>query len=1041
MIVKVCQFHARSEQGERLVEVFHPGDMEKAAAFFDMEKRGAPLLPEVQRYLQNLKPNPNKIYVLVNALGAGEYWGSNINGDYFPEGSLIHTGPVYGYETFYQAHPYKHHVNKDPSRSFGRVELSVWHDGMKRVELVVRIDRDLAARFGAQDVCDKIDHGMFPDVSMGCLPEGSPVFRADGRRVPIETIKEGDSVLTHKGRPRRVTSVMARPHKGSIYHVKAYGHRDALVLTGEHPLWLIRQEQMECRPSPKTVNRGRKQHVCTPDSSHSKMGCAGCSTSPQYQFEWVRTDEACEGDYLAIPVPNYKTNIRFTADQARLLGYYLSEGLVLRTKAGTPMAVQFCTNLWEIQTHAELYQLGERLGLNVTEYDAEDRNGKYISIWDRSLAELCSQHCGEKALTKRLSSDLISADVETLLLLLGAYANGDGGCYKGSLYFSTASEELSEQLRLVLARCGMIASVNELVHKPSKLVPKETVEFQVWVGTDTAWKLTTAHVPFGKSDRLCSKRFFYTYEGVTYLVTPIESVEETPYDGDVYNFGVEEDESYQVEGLAVHNCKVPYDICSVCTDWAKYRDAQATYEPSRHKSAGAAVLEFHRKNPIRGISVTRNDYCTHLKNQLNKILEDGRKVYAINDYPRFFDISFVFIGADKTAKVMAKLASGADCVPSWYVAEQMGYDMPLMEKEFEKAAVAGGLIDDLLQGARARYSPDALNTKKIVKLVTKAKERMDAPPPIKKEGSVASVRALLREKRASHKKGAEITKDVVPSQFGGKAVPVDRNTPDLPNEILDRLGKGPLEEALSTPSSLGMLLRPREFQRITIISIGRKDLADKMDEEGKVFPPTSDRDASLPMGGEHISDVIKKLLLPFLEDRSYLEPVAKRRMARSAGESSKAPQVEKVKRAAVETPFLRKISAAYNGYLDRAIGCFKYAAEAVNNDPELWEAVFHSGLADGFEKQAEEKVNPAVVLGAIGGGWALSEYARRQRSKAMQGNREPVGPITDLIAEYPKILMVLAGLGALHQQGSSIPRRLVGSLGGFVKDPLGPGKS
>src|SRR6185295_11826397 len=38
-------------------------------------------------------------------------------------------------------------------------------------------------------------------------------------------------------------------------------------------------------------------------------------------------------------------------------------------------------------------------------------------------------------------------------------------------------------------------------------------------------------------------------------------------------------------------------------------------------------------------------------------LPDGRKVAVRNDTPRFFDISFVFIGADKTAKVLAKLAS------------------------------------------------------------------------------------------------------------------------------------------------------------------------------------------------------------------------------------------------------------------------------------------------------------------------------------------------------------------------------------------------
>jgi hypothetical protein len=303
VIVKVCQFQARPEKGERLVQIFQPGEMEKAASFFGMGRQKAPLLPEVEQYLCAIKKDPNKIHVLVNALGAGEYWSSNINGDHFPERSLIHKGQDYGYETFYNAFPYKHHVNKDPAKSFGRVELSVWNDQMKRVELVVVIDRNLAQRLAAQDVVDKLDQGMFPDVSMGA--------------------------------------------------------------------------------------------------------------------------------------------------------------------------------------------------------------------------------------------------------------------------------------------------------------------------------------------------------------------------------------------------KVPYDMCSKCLDWGQYRKAQVTFDPGTHSSVGAAVLAFHRKNPIRGLSVTRHDYCEHLKGMLNKILPDGTKIYAINDYPKFFDISFVFIGADKTAKVMAKLASdNTGALPSWQVAEQMGYGQLEVEKSFEKAASA-----------------------------------------------------------------------------------------------------------------------------------------------------------------------------------------------------------------------------------------------------------------------------------------------------------------------------------------------------------------
>lgn len=615
MITKVCQFHAKNEQGSNLVQVFHPGEMERAAEFFSMGKKGAALLAPVQQYLERLQRHPNRIYVLANALGAGEFWSSNINGDYFPEAGLIHPGRQYGYETFYGAHPYKHHVNKDPSKSFGSVDLSCWHDLMKRVELVIVVDRLLATQHGAEDVVDKLDRGLFPDLSMGC--------------------------------------------------------------------------------------------------------------------------------------------------------------------------------------------------------------------------------------------------------------------------------------------------------------------------------------------------------------------------------------------------RVPYDLCSICTDWPKYRAAQAKFRAGTHASVSQAVLQFHRRDPISGLAITRKDYCSHLLRQLNKILPDGRKVYMVNDYPRFFDISFVFIGADKTAKVMAKLASAmpyeGDVVPSWYLAEVMGYSQS-DDQDIEKVASYHFFTN----------KPNHL-------------------------AGVEAVIAKLNEKRASHAKGAEIIKDTAPSQFGSKAMSPLPSRPDLPRDVLNSLGSHDLSESLSTPTTLGMVLKPREFQRITIIRLGKPDLADKLDDQGLIFPPTDEVDSSIPVGAQYFSPLIKDLLLPHLEGRSALEPVAQRTVIRiSVCPAPASP--EPILKEAEANPFLSKIAAAYNGYLDLVVDCLRGTEGIVREHADVWSAVFRNGVADGFEKVGElGKVSPAVLLGSIGGAYLLSTLADWERRKAMMGARPPVGPIVDTIADYPKAMMFLAGLGALHQQGSDIPKRILHGLGALIQ--------
>lgn len=66
-----------------------------------------------------------------------------------------------------------------------------------------------------------------------CFPAGAPVVTARGA-VPIEAVVEGDLVMTHEGRWRRVNALMASPSPDALCEVAtASGRR--LLGTAEHP--------------------------------------------------------------------------------------------------------------------------------------------------------------------------------------------------------------------------------------------------------------------------------------------------------------------------------------------------------------------------------------------------------------------------------------------------------------------------------------------------------------------------------------------------------------------------------------------------------------------------------------------------------------------------------------------------------------------------------------------------------------------------------------------------------------------------------------
>lgn len=130
-----------------------------------LEKRASVAMEEIaneaKKFIDSLEPTEEKFYCLVVALGAGEYWGPNRNGDYFKEEDLIKS-----YKTFEEGHVFRLHENKDPNKALGRVLKAFWNDRMKRVELILEVDR-----VKAHDILNRLMNNETVDVSMGCKVE------------------------------------------------------------------------------------------------------------------------------------------------------------------------------------------------------------------------------------------------------------------------------------------------------------------------------------------------------------------------------------------------------------------------------------------------------------------------------------------------------------------------------------------------------------------------------------------------------------------------------------------------------------------------------------------------------------------------------------------------------------------------------------------------------------------------------------------------------------------------------------------------------
>ena len=146
----------------KYIENIYEKDNSKRIKIIDdhLEKT-AELSEDLTEAIDNIKAKPGNIYLLVNALSAGEFYGPNKNLDYFPENILKE------YHKTFEAlgHVFKHHRNKiqNGDRVYGKVTYSHYNKKMHRVELIVEVSEK-----AAPDIVDRINSGDLVATSMGC---------------------------------------------------------------------------------------------------------------------------------------------------------------------------------------------------------------------------------------------------------------------------------------------------------------------------------------------------------------------------------------------------------------------------------------------------------------------------------------------------------------------------------------------------------------------------------------------------------------------------------------------------------------------------------------------------------------------------------------------------------------------------------------------------------------------------------------------------------------------------------------------------------
>ena len=346
--------------------------------------------------------------------------------------------------------------------------------------------------------------------------------------------------ITHTGRKEAITQFHKREYSGEIVCVKPL-YTEAIRLTPNHPVFTSVTSRRwtdagELKESDKLFFPKPRLNDYTPVLDMTQYAAGAFVGDDGIQFKRTTTKAS------KAPV-----SVKMTSDLAWLFGFYVAEGNCSKN------FVCFSHNAETEQAHVGRIQSVCREAFGISNFDYQ-RNGNsgQLRFTNTVLARFFTESFGKGAGKKRFPK-WISDNLRFSGAALRGLWDGDGmlGHTQGSI-LTTTSRALAHQVKNLLAANGILASIRVV----EKALPRHTIYtvrplaayrklFGELVGIELPDKMTS-----NKEKALYTKRA----NGIEGWWIPIESITRELFEGTVYNAGVQNANSYVLNGVAVHNC-------------------------------------------------------------------------------------------------------------------------------------------------------------------------------------------------------------------------------------------------------------------------------------------------------------------------------------------------------------------------------------------------------------------------------------------------------------------------------------------------------